>query len=69
MKPEIALFFDGRKFMWDEEAYDTREAAEAKMQEYEDKEFETQLVEKDDEYLVYNRRVAKEVVVEGTPPP
>lgn len=69
MKPPIARFIDGEKFMWDGEVYDAREAAEAKKKEYEDAQFETHMVETEGSYLVYNRRVVKEVVVEGAPPP
>ena len=69
MEAAIARFYDGNKFMWDGVMYDTRDTAEAKVQEYQDMGFETQLVEEEDGYLVYNRRVAKDVVVEGPPPP
>ncbi|KPK80299.1 MAG: hypothetical protein AMS25_09455 [Gemmatimonas sp. SM23_52] len=68
MNPPIARFIDGEKFMWDGEVYDAREAAEAKKREYEAAQFETDIVEAEGGYLVYSRRVVKEVVVEGTPP-
>jgi len=69
MAPEDVRFFDGHKYMWDGEAQESREAAEAKQKEYENDEFETQLVEEEDQFLVYTRRVVTEVVVEGEPPP
>lgn len=69
MSPDIARSFDDKKYMWDGGVYDTRDAAEEKQQDYESQGFETQLVEEEDKYLVYNRRVAKEVVVEGPAPP
>ena len=69
MEPENVRFFDGHKFMWDGETYDSAEAAEAKRKEYADNEFETQVVEGADAFLVYTRRVVTEVVVEGEPPP
>ena len=68
MTPENARYFDGRKFMWDWELYDTEEAAEARREDYRSQDFETQVVEEGDRYLVYTRRVVKEVVVEGEPP-
>jgi len=69
MGPQSVRFFDGHKYMWDGELYESAEAAEAKRQEYADNEFQTRLVEEDDGLLVYTRRVVTEVVVEGEPPP
>ncbi|MBM4036887.1 MAG: hypothetical protein FJ290_00100 [Planctomycetes bacterium] len=65
MAPQDVRFFEGRKFMWDGEAYPSRDAAEAKRKEYTDNRFETQLIEEDGAFLVYTRRVVTEVVVEG----
>ena len=69
MNPDIARTFDEKKYMWDGEVYETRDAAEEKEQEYKGQGFDTQLVEEEGVYLVYNRRVAAEVVVEGPAPP
>lgn len=69
MAPQIARFFDGHKYMWDGEVYESRDAAEAKRKAYGDNEFETRLVEDPEGHLVYTRRVVTEVVVEGEPPP
>ena len=63
------LFVDRRKFVWDGEAYDSRATAEAKKSEYEGQGFETQTIEEEGKFLLYTRRVVKEVVVEGEPPP
>jgi hypothetical protein len=68
MTPQAVRFFDRRKFMWDGEAYDSRPAAEAKRSDYEAQQFETQLIEEDARFLLYTRRVVKEVVVEGETP-
>ena len=68
MTPQDVRLLDGRKFMWDGEAYDSRAAAEAKRSDYEARQFETQLIEEDAKFLLYTRRVVKEVVVEGEPP-
>jgi len=62
-------FFDRHKFVWDGEGYDSQAAAKAKKSDYEAQGFETQMVEEDGESLLYTRRVVKEVVVEGQPPP
>ena len=69
MAPQNVRFFDGHKYMWDGEVYESRDAAEAKRKAYDEYEFETQLVEDPDGVLVYTRRVVTEVVVEGEPPP
>jgi len=68
MEPQKVRFFEGHKFMWDGGVYPSRDPAEAKQKEYADNEFETQLVEEQDQFLVYTRRVVTEVVVEGEPP-
>jgi len=68
MGPEDVRFIDGRKYMWDGATYESADAAEAKQKEYADKEFDTQIIEADDAFLVYTRRVVTEVVVEGDAP-
>jgi hypothetical protein len=67
--PQNVRFFDRLKFMWDGAVYDSRAAAEAKRSDYEGQGFETQMVGEETEFLLYTRRVVKEVVVEGEPPP
>ena len=69
MNPESVRFFEGHKYMWDGLVYETRGEAEGKRAEYGEKDFETQLVESEEAFLVYTRRVVAEVVVEGEPPP
>jgi hypothetical protein len=67
--PQNLLFVDRKKHVWDGELYDSHAAAEAKKGEYEAQGFETHLIEEEGKFLVYTRRVVKEVVVEGEPPP
>ena len=67
--PQNLLLVDRRKFVWDGELYDSCAAAEAKKSDYEAHGFETQTIEEEGKFLVYTRRVVKEVVVEGEPPP
>ena len=69
MAPEDVLLFEGKKFMWDGEVYESRDAAEAKRKEYADKQFETELIEQEGKFLLYTKRIVTEVVVEGEPPP
>jgi hypothetical protein len=67
--PQNLLFVDRKKFVWDGELYDSRAAADAKKSEYEGQGFETQQTEEEGKFLLYTRRVVKEVKVEGEPPP
>lgn len=55
---------DGKKFMWDGKQYETREVAEEVRSGYEKDGFETKIFDEDGKYLVYTRRVVKEIVVE-----
>lgn len=68
MAPETVRFFEGHKYMWDGEIYPSHDEAEAKREEYAGNEFETQLVEDGNQFLVYTRRVVTEVVVDGEAP-
>lgn len=58
---------DGKKYMWDGEDYESESAARENILKYSNDGFETKLIEEDGKYLVYTRRVATEVVVEGEP--
>ena len=68
MDPAIARFFDGHKFMWDSVVYETKTDAEAVKNKYVNDRFEVQIVEHENKYLIYTRRVVTEVKVEGAPP-
>lgn len=65
---DIAKVIDGKKFMWDGKTYDNEKEAREIISGYEKEGFETRMLEEEDKYLVYSRRVVKEVVVEGQPP-
>lgn len=54
---------EGKKFMWDGQLYDTREEASRAEEAYQNDHFEVRLVEEGGKFLVYTRRVVKEVVV------
>lgn len=54
---------DGKKFMWDGHLYDSREDASRAEEAYRNDNFEVQRVEQEGKFLVYTRRVVKEVVV------
>lgn len=59
---------DRKKFMWDGTEYDTEADAKDAMLKYQSEGFETIMEKEGDKYLVWTRRVAAQVVVEGTPP-
>jgi hypothetical protein len=62
---EQARFFDGKKFMWDGEEYESEKKAKTVQKQYEENGFEVELC-RDDEgnALLYTRRVVTEIVLE-----
>lgn len=63
MNAGLAAIFDGKKFMWDGKLYETNEEALRAKEAYRRDNFDTRMVEEDGKFLVYTRRVVKEVVV------
>jgi hypothetical protein len=68
MEVEQARYVDTEKYMWDGAVYDTEEEAKQKKSEYEENEFQVQLVQQEGKYLLYTRRVVTEIVLEGEAP-
>lgn len=64
---DLARVFDGKKYMWDGRSYDNKQEMKKVKQEYRDQGFEVEVVEEEDKYYLFSRRVVKEVVVEGSP--
>ena len=62
MNSDLAKIVDGKKFMWDGETYDSREQAVRAADSYKVENFETEIEEAEGKFLVYSRRVVKEVV-------
>lgn len=58
MSIPLAIKFEGKKFMWDGETYESEDKAREIMQSYGKKGFEVQLINNASHYLVYSRRVA-----------
>ena len=58
MAPSLAQKFDGKKFLWDGVNYESREEAQKALEGYKQQGFDVELVESDDHFLVYSRRVA-----------
>ncbi len=69
MEAELAKYVDKDKYMWDGAIYETEEEAKKKKSEYEENDFQVQLFEQEGKYLLYTRRVVKEIVLEGEAPP
>ena len=59
--------FEGKKFMWDGEEYESEAGAKEKLKTYKKEGFETRLFKEEDKVYVYSRRVVKDIVVEGEP--
>ncbi len=59
-----ARFFEGKKFMWDGQEYDSEEKASSVEKEYAEKGFEVRTCREDGKVLLYTRRIVTEVVVE-----
>jgi hypothetical protein len=57
--------FDGMKFMQDGKVYPSKEDAEKAMESYRSGGFDVRLLEEGGGFLVFSRRVVKEVKVES----
>ena len=58
MSSPLAMKFEGKKFMWDGETYETEDQARETMELYRKDGFEVQMINNAAHYLVYSRRVA-----------
>ena len=62
---EQARFFDGKKFMWDGEEYESEKEAKAAQKQYNENGFEVELYrDEDGKVFVYTRRIVTEIVLE-----
>jgi hypothetical protein len=66
--PDSARIINGKKFMWDGAVYESKEKAQEVMEKYKKDNFEVEFIEEEKQYLVYTRRVVKEIVLDGKPP-
>ena len=64
---ELARVIDGKKFMWDGRVYTNEKERGEIAQKYNDDGFEVELVDEENQYFLFTRRVVTEVVVEGQP--
>lgn len=68
MGVDSVRFFDDKKFVWDGKMYQAESEAKEIKTGYESKDFEVRMVEEEDKFLLYTRRVVTEIVVEGEAP-
>jgi hypothetical protein len=59
---------EGKKYMWDGKTYENDKQAKEIKTKYEKDGFEVQLLKDKNQYVIYTRRVVKDVVLEGEPP-
>lgn len=61
---ERVWYWEGKKYMWNGEEYDSKDKAAAIEKEYQERGFETRSVSQGGKVFLYTRRVVTEVVVE-----
>ena len=57
-------FFDKKKFMWDGKTYISESEAINVKAEYEKNNFETRIVQEEEKYFLFTRRLVTEIVIE-----
>ena len=66
--PDSSRIINGKKFMWDGVVYESKEKAQEVMEKYQKDHFKVELIEEEEQYLLYTRRVVTEIVLEGKAP-
>lgn len=66
--PDSSRIINEKKFVWDGVAYPTKEEARDIVEKYKNDNFEVEFVEENNQFLVYTRRVVKEIVLDAKPP-
>jgi len=64
---DLARVFDGKKFMWDGKVYNDQKERGEIAKKYNDDGFEVEMVDEDNQYFLFTRRIVTEVIVEGQP--
>ena len=59
-----ARFFNGKKYMWDGQAYDDKKKAREVEKEYREKGFDVQSCSEDGKILLYTRRIVTEILLD-----
>jgi len=63
MSPNLSLYCDEKKYMWDGSLYATREEVAPVEEAYRKNNFEVYVTEEEGKFLIYTRKVIKDVVV------
>jgi hypothetical protein len=63
LNPNRSVTLDGKKFLWDGRLFEGCDQASQAAEAYKNDNFEVRMVEAEGTYLVYTRRVVKEIVV------
>lgn len=63
MNPNRSVTIDAKKLLWDGRLFETKDEASVAAESYKNDNFEVQMVQVGGTYLIYTRRVVKEVVV------
>jgi hypothetical protein len=66
--PDSSRIINGKKFMWDGIVYPSQEEAQGVMEKYKKDNFEVEFVGEKNQFLVYTRRIVKEIVLDGKAP-
>jgi hypothetical protein len=64
---QLSRIVAGKKFLWDGSTYNDEKSAFEISQKYESDGFETKVINEEDKYFVFSRRIVKEIIVEGQP--
>lgn len=64
---QLSRIVDGKKFLWDGSTYNDEKSAFEISQKYESDGFETKVINEEDKYFVFSRRIVKEIIVESQP--
>ena len=63
LTPNLTMISDGKKFMWDGRLFDSRDEGTREAEAYEKDNFEVRMAEQNGKFLVYTRRIVKELAV------
>jgi len=63
VNPNRSVVIDGKKFLWDGRRFQQQTEAASAAEAYKSDNFEVQMVEVNGTYLIYTRRVVKELAV------
>ena len=64
---DLAKIIKGKKFMWDGSTYSDEKSAKETALKYKTDEFETEVLEEENNFFIFTRKEVKEVVIEGEP--